>query len=219
MSTGSGTIELDVTRGDILSQATDQHDKTQIPIDSKLRFLDTSTESPLIHVAVTGSNPPPGGYTAKTEYWSRRSPLKTSAITMVSQGFTDRPGTPGYPREFQDWLAGGALLATAQEAPAQQWLQGVYQPASPVSALYSAIDPDAPSTRRIGLLLECGSAGELHNVIWYKTVRPQNGLIFQNTPRKLSFTQVFANGQPSTDPHAIDAQSTWYYYRGVMKPV
>ncbi|WP_437318059.1 hypothetical protein [Sorangium sp. So ce385] len=221
MSTGSGTGELDVTRGDLLPKApedTEQPDQNQIPIDSKLRFIEAVTESPLLQVAVTGSNPPPG-YTAKTEYWSRRGPLKTSSIILESIGFANRSGSAGYPKEFHDWLAGGSVLATAQEASAQQWIQGVHQPTSPNSALYWAADPDAPSTRRIGLLFELGSAGELLNVIWYKTKQPTGGLIFQKTPSKLIFTLLVVGEQrtPSTDPHDIDAQSTWYYYRGEMR--
>ncbi|AUX28899.1 MULTISPECIES: hypothetical protein [Sorangium] len=221
MSTGSGTGELDVKRGDLLSKEPDepeQPDQTQIPIDSKLRFIEALTESPLLQVAVTGSNPPPG-YAAKAEYWSRRGPLKTSAIILESIGFTNRSGSAGYPKEFHDWLAGGSVLATAQEVSAQQWVQGVHQPTSPNSALYWAVDPDAPSTRRIGLLVELGSAGELLNVIWYKTRQPTGGLIFQKAPSRLTFTQVVVGEmkKPSTDPYDIDAQSTWYHYRGEMR--
>ncbi|XXX78194.1 hypothetical protein WMF30_05430 [Sorangium sp. So ce134] len=221
MSTGSSTGELDVKRGDLLPKEpedTDHGDQTQIPIDSKLRFLDARTESSLLQVAVTGSNPPPG-YAVKTEYWSRRGPLKTSALIMESLGFANRSGTTGYPKEFHDWLAEGSVLATAQEVSAHQWVQGAYQPTSANSALYWAVDPDAPSTRRIGLLVELGTAGELLHAIWYKTTQPTDGLIFQKAPSKLIFTQVVVGEKntPSIDPYDIDAQSTWYYYRCVMK--
>ncbi|WP_437938827.1 hypothetical protein [Sorangium sp. So ce341] len=223
MSTGSGTGELDVKRGDLLPkepEETEQSDQTQIPIDSKLRFIDARTESSLLQVAVTGSNPPPG-YAAMTEYWSRRGTLKTSAMILESIGFANRSGSAGYPKEFHDWLAQGSLLATAQEASAQQWIQGVHQPASPNTALYWAADPDAPSTRRIGLLLELGSAGELLNVVWYKTKQPTGGLVFQKAPSRLTFTLVVVGEQkePSTDPYHIDNKSTWYYYRGEMRSV
>ncbi|KYF98576.1 hypothetical protein BE18_05225, partial [Sorangium cellulosum] len=220
MSTGSGTGELDIKRGDLLPkepEETEQPDQTQIPIDSKLRFIEARTETPLLQVAVTGSNPPPG-YAAMTEYWSRRGTLKTSAMILESIGFANRSGSAGYPKEFHDWLAEGSVLATAQEVSAQQWVQGVHQPASPNSALYWAADPDAPSTRRIGLLLELGSAGELLNVVWYKTRQPTGGLIFQKAPSRLTFTLLVVGEQrkQSTDPYDIDAQNTWYYYRGEM---
>ncbi|WP_437944921.1 hypothetical protein WME98_28525 [Sorangium sp. So ce296] len=223
MSTGSGTGELDVKRGDLLPkepEETEQPDQTQIPIDSKLRFIEARTETPLLQVAVTGSNPPPG-YTAMTEYWSRRGTLKTSAMILESIGFANRSGSAGYPKEFHDWLAGGSVLATAQEVSAQQWVQGVHQPASPNSAFYWAADPDAPSTRRIGLLLELGSAGELLNVVWYKTKQPTGGLVFQKAPSRLTFTLLVVGEErkQSTDPYDIDAQCTWYYYRGEMRSV
>ncbi|MDC0680766.1 hypothetical protein [Sorangium atrum] len=217
MSTGSITSELGVTRGDLLPKGGDQPDRTQIPIDSKLRFLETSTGTPLLHVAVTGLTPP-GGFIAKTEYWSRLAPIKSRAITLASFGFTNRPGAPDYPKEFRDWLVGGSVLSTDQEASGQQWTQGIYQPTSPASALYWAVDPDGPIGRRIGLLVELGSAGELRNAIWYKMERPQNGLIFQRTPSKVSFAQLFVGDTPSIDPRDIDPQSAWYYYHGVMRP-
>ncbi|WP_437590867.1 hypothetical protein [Sorangium sp. So ce1000] len=217
MSTGSSTGELGVTRGDLLPKGTDPPGRSQIPIDSKLLFIETSTGNPLLHVAVTGLTPP-GGFTAKTEYWSRLGPIKTRAITLVSVGFTHPHGTAGYPEEFRTWLNGGSVLSTGQEASEQQWVEGIYLPASPTSALYWAIDPDEPSTKRIALLVECDSAGELRNAIWYKMDRPQKGVIFENAPRKLSFTQVFVGDTPSIDPSDIARQTNWYHYHGVMRP-
>ncbi|WP_441288921.1 hypothetical protein ACSRUE_44860 [Sorangium sp. KYC3313] len=218
MSIGLSTGELGVTRGDILPKGTDPPYKTQIPIDSKLRFFETITGDSLLQVAVAGLTPP-GGYTAKTEYWSRLAPFKSTAITLVSSGFTSDRGTSKYAEEFREWLAGGSVLSTSQEASEQQWTQGTYQPASPASALYWAVDPDEPIGRRIGLLVELGSAGELRNAIWYKMDEPpQDGLIFQNRPSKLKFKQVFAGDTPSSDPHDIAPQHTWYYYHGVMRP-
>ncbi|WP_437798816.1 hypothetical protein [Sorangium sp. So ce693] len=217
MSTGSITSELGVTRGDLLPKGTDQPYKTQIPIDSKLRFSETSTGNPLLQVAVAGLTPP-GGYTAKTEYWSRLAPFKSRAITLVSSGFTHPRGTAEYAEEFRKWLVGGSVLSTGQEASEQQWTQGIYLPTSPASALYWAVDPDGPIGRRIGLLVELGSAGELRNAIWYKMERPQKGLVFQEIPSKLTFTQVFVGDTPSIDPRDIDPQSAWYYYHGVMRP-
>ncbi len=217
MSTGLSTGELGITRGDLLPKGSDQPDQAQIPIDSKLRFVETSTRDPAPPRGRDGLDPP-GGYIAKTEYWSRLAPIKSRAITLVSFGFTNRPGTPDYPKEFRDRLVGGSVLSTGQEASGQQWTQGIYQPTSPASALYWAVDPDGPIGRRIGLLVELDSAGELRNAIWYKMDRPQNGLIFQRTPSKVSFTQLFVGDTPSIDPRDIDPQSAWYHYHGVMRP-
>ncbi|WP_437835640.1 hypothetical protein [Sorangium sp. So ce1153] len=211
MSTGSGKGKLDPTEGTASVIGTEQTDQTQIPIDSKLRFLDSKTDGPLIHVAVTGSNPPPG-YAPKIEYWSRRGAIKADIMTLESTPFTNRPGSSGYPGEFTDWIAGGNVLATAQEASQQQWILGTYQLTAPINALYWAPDPDAPSTDRIGLLVECGAASELLNVVWYKMKQPTNGLIFQKVPSKLTFTKL-----PSTDPRAINPQASWYHYHGTMR--
>ncbi|WP_437623851.1 hypothetical protein [Sorangium sp. So ce1151] len=216
MSTGSGKDELEPTEGTTSVIGTEQTDQTQIPIDAKLRFLDARTSGPLIHVAVTGSTPP-SGYAPKAEYWSRRDAVKADIMTLESTTFTNRPGSAGYPKEFTDWIAGGNVLATAQEASAQEWLLGIYQPTAPINALYWAADPDAPSTNRIGLLVECGPSSELLNVIWYKMTQPQNGLIFQKVPSKLTFTKVYVNSAPSTDPRAIDPQASWYFYHGTMR--
>ncbi|HTN92558.1 MAG TPA: hypothetical protein VL242_53185 [Sorangium sp.] len=211
MSTGSGKGELEPTEGTASVIGTEQTDQTQIPIDSKLRFLDSKTDGPLIHVAVTGSNPPPG-YAPKIEYWSRRGAIKADIMTLESTPFTNRPGSSGYPQEFTDWIADGNVLATAQEASPQQWIPGIYQLTAPINALYWAPDPDAPSTDRIGLLVECGTASELLNVVWYKMKQPTNGLIFQKVPSKLTFTKL-----PSTDPRAIDLKANWHYYHGTMR--
>ncbi|KYF79205.1 hypothetical protein BE11_39495 [Sorangium cellulosum] len=213
---GSDPGEPENTIGDLLPDGTQVPIETQIPVDSKLRFLDPRTNEPLLHVAVTGSNPPPN-YAAKVEYWSRVRPLNANLLTMVSVGFTNRPGAPGYPGEFQDWLAGGSVISTAQEVSSQQWTQGVYVPESTNSALYWAFDPDQPSTHRIGLLVERGDADELLSMTWYKMKQPTNGLIFQKVPSKLTFTQVFSDGKPSTDPRLINPQATWYHYHCITK--
>ncbi|XXT20899.1 hypothetical protein WME94_04935 [Sorangium sp. So ce429] len=211
MSTGSGNGELEPTEGTHSVIGTEQSDQTQIPIDSKLRFLDARTDGPLIHVAVTGSSPP-AGYAPKVEYWSRRGALKADIMTLESTPFTNRPGSAGYPKEFTDWIAQGSVLATAQEASPQQWIPGVYQLTAPINALYWAVDPDAPSTARIGLLVECAADSELLNVVWYKSKQPTNGLIFQQVPSKLTFTKL-----PSTDPRAIDLKANWHHYHGTMR--
>ncbi|WP_437288872.1 hypothetical protein [Sorangium sp. So ce406] len=216
MSNESDTGDPENTIGDLLPDGTQVPIETQIPVDSKLRFLDPRTSTPLLHVAVTGSNPPPN-FAAKVEYWSRLSPLKTPTLTMESFGFTNRPGAPGYPAEFQSWLAGGSVIATAQEVTSQQWSKGVYVPESPNSALYWAVDPDQPSTHRIGLLVERGSADELLSMTWYKMTQPQNGLIFQKVPTKLTFTQVFSGDDPSIDPRLINPQATWYHYHCITR--
>ncbi|WP_233561123.1 hypothetical protein [Sorangium cellulosum] len=216
MSDESDGGEPENTIGDLRPDDTEEPIQTQIPVDSKLRFLDPKTNNPLLQVAVTGSNPPPN-YAAKVEYWSRIRPLNTTLMTLVSVGFTSRPGTPGYPGELQDWLSGGSVIATAQEVSSQQWAQGVYVPESPNSALYWAVDPDQPTTHRIGLLVERGSADELLSMTWYKMKQPVNGLIFQKTPSKLAFTQVFAGDDPSTDPRQIDPQATWYHYHCITR--
>lgn len=204
------------TTGDLLPDGTPAPFQTQIPVDSKLRFLDPRTNEALLQVAVTGSNPPPN-YAAKVEYWSRIKPLKAPTLTMESFGFTNRPGSPGYPKELQDWLSVGSVIATAQEVSSQQWIQGVYAPESPNSALYWAVDPDQPATHRIGLLVERGGASELLSMTWYKMKQPVNGLIFQNIPTKLTFTQVFAGDDPSTDPKLINPQATWYHYHCITR--
>ncbi|WP_438027172.1 hypothetical protein [Sorangium sp. So ce233] len=216
MSDESDRGEMENTTGGILPDGTQAPFQTQIPVDSKLRFLDPRTNEALLQVAVTGSNPPPN-YAAKVEYWSRIKPLKAPTLTMESFGFTNRPGSPGYPKELQDWLSVGSVIATAQEVSSQQWIQGVYAPESPNSALYWAVDPDQPTTHRIGLLVERGGASELLSMTWYKMKQPTNGLIFQNIPTKLTFTQVFAGDNPSTDPKLINPQATWYHYHCITR--
>ncbi|MGK3997030.1 hypothetical protein [Sorangium sp. So ce1024] len=194
-----------------LPTGSDDPNQTQIPVDSKLSFINTVTNEALLHVAVTGSQPPPN-YAPKIEYWSRRRPLRASIMSLESVGFTNRPGTPEHAKEFQDWLTGGSVISTAQEVSSQQWIEGAYTPQSPNSALYWAVDPDQPSSGRIGLLVERGSSDELLNMTWYKMVRPKNGLIFQSMPAKLKLTQVLVNGKPSTQPTDIDPNTPWFYF-------
>ncbi|AUX39592.1 hypothetical protein SOCE26_009860 [Sorangium cellulosum] len=213
MSTHSILGDTDVIDENALPDGGAGGNQTQVPIDSKLRFEDAATGSALLHVAVTGSTPP-AGYKSYTEYWSRLGVLKASAITMLSFEFSARQGTPEHAAVLDEWLGNGSVLATDQQAKTGDWIEGVYKPTSPKSALYWALDPDSAGDRRIGLLVELGNADELLNVIWYKTKQPENGLIFQETPIKLAFAKVL----DSTDPHKID-NGPWFFYRGVMRPM
>ncbi|WP_437735009.1 hypothetical protein [Sorangium sp. So ce1335] len=194
-----------------LAGGTDLPFKHQIPVDSKLKFVDTRTNDVLLKVAVSGTQPPPD-YTARTEYWSRLRPVKASVLSMESVGFAGEPGTPAYDKDFDDWLSGGNVIATAQEVSPLQWIEGEYVPQAPHNALYWAVDPDAPSTGRIGLLLERDGQDELLSMTWYRTNRRMDGQIFETLPSKLKFTQV-----QGIDPDTIK-EATWYYIHCAMRP-
>ncbi|MGK3997029.1 hypothetical protein [Sorangium sp. So ce1024] len=204
--------ELEDTTGGDLANSTDDWSKTQIPVDSRIRFVDKLGDE-IFKVAVSGSTPPPD-FAPKTEYWSRVKPLSVDVITLESVGFSDGPGTPKYIEEFTTWLAEGNIIKTGQETSPQQWILGTYAPVAPKKALYWAVDPDAPSTKRIGLLLELGHNHELLSMTWYKTSRPSNGQIFNKIPSKLRFTLV----PGSTRPSDIDQDTPWYYFHCVTAP-
>lgn len=188
--------------------------QTQIPVDSRLRFVDTTTNEELLKVAISGSRPPLN-YAPNTEYWSRLRPVKASVMSMESVAFPTGPGTPEYEKDFHLWLSAGSLIATAQETSPQQWIEGVYQPQSWNSTLYWAVDPDDPNKSRIGLLLERDGNHELLSMTWYKTWQPKKGLIFEKLPSKLKFVQVAGTEPRDIDPNA----ERWYYFHCVTRPL
>lgn len=212
MSDASDMGELENTPGGDLANDTDVSFKTQIPVDSRIRFVD-KLGGEIFKVAVSGSTPPPH-FAPRTEYWSRVKPLKVDVMTMESVGFSDSPGTPKYNKDFNDWLVHGNIITTAQETSPQQWILGTYESVAPKKALYWAVDPDEPSTKRIGLLLELGGQDELLSMTWYKKSRPSKGQIFNKIPSSLRFTLV----PGSTLPSDIDQDATWYYFHCVTSP-
>ncbi|KYF58199.1 hypothetical protein BE08_36090 [Sorangium cellulosum] len=211
MSNESYKGELETNTGSALPTESELPGQTQIPVDSKLRFVDTRNNDELLKVAISGANPPPN-YARNTEYWSRLRPVNVSVMSMESVAFPGKPGTPEYEKDFQLWLSAGNLIATGQETSPLEWIQGEYKPQAPSSTLYWAIDPDAPAEARIGLLLERDGQNQLLSMTWYKTWQPKDGLIFQKLPSKLKFTEV-----PGTSPSAIDDKATWYHYHCITQ--
>ncbi|MGK4007370.1 hypothetical protein WMF31_32410 [Sorangium sp. So ce1036] len=205
----------------MLDPPTDDNRTIQVPIDSKLIIIDAKSQATLLRIAVTG-NLPAGKYQAKTEYWSLRDDLPEGwfEMSLFSSGFKNAPGTGGYEDEIDEFIGDGRVLAAPQEAPPSAWVQGVYKPKAPKRVLLWAEDPDAQQglvtmySPRIGLLLERDDVGALVRIVWYKTYRPDNGLIFGRIPSQMSF-QVALDGRqaPTTDPAHIDPAATWYFHK------
>lgn len=194
----------------------------QVPIDSKLRLVDARSQEVLIHVAITGALPS-GKYQPRTEYWSifRNLPEGHFEMSLFATGFKNPSGTSGCESEIDEFLGSGSVLATPQEAPPSAWVQGVYKPKAPKRVLLWADDPDAQQNLvtmfppRIGVVLERNDVGDLVAITWYKTYRPQNGLIFGRIPSQMSFQVALdKRDAPTTDPAHIDPTATWYFHKG-----
>jgi hypothetical protein len=176
----------------------------QFPINTLVTkvVLTASTPGDFMRLVVM-NNEAVGSFSSLHEYHYNTTTVSIDDVTAFTMNCGTIPATTG---DISSFVGSMSLQFNVGQAPS--WTRGTYSPTAARAQLYQATDPD-DGTKKIGLLLEQNTSGQLTAVTWYKTQSASS--IFATTPSSLSFTQVTdSRNNPSTDPNNIGGW-TWYY--------